>query len=228
MTEASYWIWYPGDFELYHAMKQNFSRIERGVQWPAFWKSEGFRNRVVFRRVYQLEEKTVFTVYSNAIGYVLAGEKKYPFGEEIVCEPKEIAISVHAACIEQFPSIYIVGDVIHSDLGWMVEDYDRPAVPAGYSRYFTGLPSGKNMILMYRRANSMTCMGTNLARACVMLGQPVLYICWENILLGSGIWTRGGENGMRRSRIWNSSIHSTVYCRLGNTGCCVFLETERR
>ncbi len=23
----SYWIWYPGDFELYHGMKQNFSRV---------------------------------------------------------------------------------------------------------------------------------------------------------------------------------------------------------
>ena len=34
----SYWIWYPGDFELYHAMKQNFSRVERGFGWPAFWK----------------------------------------------------------------------------------------------------------------------------------------------------------------------------------------------
>ena len=44
----SYWIWYPGDFELYHGMKQNFSRVERGFGWPAFWKSEGFRNRVLF------------------------------------------------------------------------------------------------------------------------------------------------------------------------------------
>ncbi len=56
------WIWYPGDLELYHAMKQNFSRVERGFSWPAFWKSEGFRNRVVFRREYQLEAETSFTV----------------------------------------------------------------------------------------------------------------------------------------------------------------------
>ena len=25
----SYWIWYPGDFELYHRMEQDFSRVER-------------------------------------------------------------------------------------------------------------------------------------------------------------------------------------------------------
>ena len=66
-----YWIWYPGDFELYYAMKQNFSRVERGLGWPAFWKSEGFRNRVVFRRTYELNEKTSFQVFSKSIGYCL-------------------------------------------------------------------------------------------------------------------------------------------------------------
>ena len=62
----SYWIWYPGDFELYHGMKQNFSRVERGFGWPAFWKSEGFRNRVAFRRTYHLEEETSFAVWLHA------------------------------------------------------------------------------------------------------------------------------------------------------------------
>ena len=89
--EHTFWIWYPGDFELYHAMKQNFSRVERGFGWPAFWKSEGFRNRVAFRRTYELEQETSFTVFSNAIGHVLVtwenGEKKYPFGKKITVAP---------------------------------------------------------------------------------------------------------------------------------------------
>lgn len=110
-NEQSYWIWYPGDFELYHGMKQNFSRVERGFGWPAFWKSEGFRNRVAFRRTYHLEEETSFTVYSNAIGHVLAGEKKYPFGKKITCGPGEVTVAVHAGCVEAFPCIYIEGDV---------------------------------------------------------------------------------------------------------------------
>lgn len=133
----TYWIWYPADFELYYAMKQNFSRVERGIEWPAFWKSEGFRNRVVFRRTYLLERETRFTVYSNASGYVLAGTEKYPFGQEIICGPGQIRISVHAGCIEKFPSIYIEGKDVYSDGGWHVEDYDAPPVYAGYNRYFT-------------------------------------------------------------------------------------------
>lgn len=134
---GSFWIWYPGDFELYHGMKQNFSRVERGFGWPAFWKSEGFRNRVVFRRTYELAEKTSFIVYSRSVGYVLAGEKKYPFGAKITCGPGRLSVSVHAGCIEAFPSVYVEGDVICSDKGWMAEDYEHEPLPAGHCKYFT-------------------------------------------------------------------------------------------
>ena len=34
----SHWIWYPGDFEIYHGMMQNFSREERGFIWPAYYQ----------------------------------------------------------------------------------------------------------------------------------------------------------------------------------------------
>lgn len=133
----SYWIWYPGDMELYYAMKQNFSRVERGFGWPAFWKSEGFRHRVAFRRTYRLEQETSFCVFSYGTGFVLAGEQKYPFGAQVTCPAGEVSISVHVGCIQEFPSIYISGETVCSDEGWMVEDYDQPPVPAGFSRYFT-------------------------------------------------------------------------------------------
>lgn len=133
----SYWMWYPGDLELYHRMEQDFSRVERGYGWPAFWKSDGFRNRVVFRRTYDLERETEFCVYSKAVGYVLAGEKKYPFGQRITCPKGAVSLSIHAARIDAFPSVYIEGDVIRSDKGWLAEDYVQPPVPAGCSGHFT-------------------------------------------------------------------------------------------
>lgn len=133
----SYWLWYPGDMELYYRMEQDFSRVERGYGWPAFWKSDGFRNRVVFRRTYDLERETEFRVVSKAVGYVLAGDKKYPFGQRVCCPRGEVRISIHAARIDAFPSVYIEGETVCSDRGWMAEDYAQPPVPAGYSRYFT-------------------------------------------------------------------------------------------
>ena len=138
LSEPSYWLWYPGDFERYHALKQNFSRVERGFGWPAFWKSEGFRNRVAFRRSYQLAEETCFTVFAakDAAGFVLVDEDKYPFGEEIRCPIGAHAVSVHVGCISCVPSIYIQGDAICSDAGWMVEDYEKEPVPVAFNRYF--------------------------------------------------------------------------------------------
>lgn len=130
------WIWYPGDMELYYALKQNFSRVERGYGWPAFWKSEEFRSRVVFRRTYELRERTAFTVYSGAVGYVLADETKYPFGTNIELNAGTHRISVHAGRIDAFPSVFVQGEVIYSDRSWMAEDYASDPVPSGTGSYF--------------------------------------------------------------------------------------------
>ena len=132
----SFWIWYPGDMELYFALRQNFSRVERGYGWPAFWKSEGFRNRVVFRRTYNLTHETHFKVCSKATGHVLVDETKYPFGTDIVCPAGEHRISIHAGRIDAFPSVFVAGEEICSDSGWMAEDYAAEPVPAGCSPYF--------------------------------------------------------------------------------------------
>ena len=137
--KQAYWLWYPGDFELYHAMKQNFSRIERGCPWPAFWKSDGFRNRVAFRRTYTLTDPAHFTVFgvTGSQGYVQLDEAKHPFGREIVCEAGTHQISIHIACIGCVPSVYVSGDTVCSDAGWMVEDFASDPVPAAFNRYFT-------------------------------------------------------------------------------------------
>ena len=132
------WIWYPGDLELFHGMKQNFSRVERGCAWPAFWKSEGFRQRVVYRREYELPCRTTFTVYGapGLLGYVQVNGDKYPLNRTIECEG-HVSVAVHAACIGCVPAVYVDGEIICSDTGWTVDDYCQPPVPAASNRYFT-------------------------------------------------------------------------------------------
>ena len=87
-----------------------------------FWKRQGenyskcilieglpYFNRVAFRRTYELEQETSFTVFSNAIGHVLVtrenGEKKYPFGKKITVAPGKVRISIHAGCIMRWTGI---------------------------------------------------------------------------------------------------------------------------
>lgn len=126
------WIWYPGDLELYYALRQNFSRVERGMGWPAFWKSEGFRQRIVLWREYELSASTQFTVYAHGVGFVQAEERKYPFGTPVDCGPGKVVVRIHLGRIEALPCALVEGDAIQSGPGWTAEDYNAPAVEAGF------------------------------------------------------------------------------------------------
>lgn len=131
------WIWYPGDFEIHQGMLQNFSREERGVSWPAFWKVDDCRRSVRFRKDYRLEEETSFLVHSGKQGYVAVGEQKFPFEQVITLAPGSWSIVVYCAAPAGLPAVYIEGDVICSDESWLADDYVSEPVAAGVSRYYT-------------------------------------------------------------------------------------------
>ena len=132
----SYWIWYQGDFERWHAMKQNFSRVERGLFWPAFWKSEGIRNRIALSREYVLDEETSFTVHARGSGFVLVNEEKHSFESVIKCGPGKVKVTVHLGRLDALPSALVEGDVISSGPGWISDDYAEK-LPAGCNKLYT-------------------------------------------------------------------------------------------
>nr|WP_231139832.1 hypothetical protein [Pediococcus acidilactici] len=55
----TYWIWYPGDFAIHQGMLQNFSREERGMQWPAYWYLEDCYRNVKFLKLTSLKTQLV-------------------------------------------------------------------------------------------------------------------------------------------------------------------------
>lgn len=135
--EKTYWIWFPGDLELYYGMQQNFSREERGFSWPAYWNVDDCRKNVTFRREYLLEAETSFAVTSWSRGYVLVNGQKYPFGQTIPCPPGRTEVVIHVADMAAFPSVYVSGDQICSDGTWLVDDYIHDPVKVGWSERYT-------------------------------------------------------------------------------------------
>lgn len=134
--ETNYWLWYPGDFEIYHALLQNFERIERGFEWPAFWYQYDCRKQVRFIKEYELTKETSFTVFTDAKGYVAINGKKHPFRTTLTCGPGKVKLEIFAGRITGVPSVYIEGEVISSDKNWMVDDLASAPVPVGYSPYY--------------------------------------------------------------------------------------------
>ncbi len=142
----NYWIWFPGDFEIYHIMKQNFSREERGFDWPAYWYTSNWNHNVSFHRTYQLTEKTNFTVFAKGKGHVAiktAGTdgavfvEKFPFEQVITCGPGEVKVEVIVCHLEGLPSVFVSGDTIYSDDTWVASNYIDHNQIVGISALFT-------------------------------------------------------------------------------------------
>ncbi|MDO3409748.1 hypothetical protein QWJ34_08230 [Saccharibacillus sp. CPCC 101409] len=140
------WIWFPGDFEIYHMMKQNFSREERGFDWPAYWYASGWNHKIEFSRIYELAEQTTFTAYVRGKGYIAVKRrlpdgskqvKKYPFGQQVTCAPGKVEIEAVVAHLEGLPSVLVQGRVIASDESWLASNHLEHELPAGVSELFT-------------------------------------------------------------------------------------------
>jgi hypothetical protein len=150
-----FWIWYPGDFEIYHGMCQNFDREERGFFWPAYWKLAGWHNCVKFTAKYQLSKETEILVTAKGRGHVVVKweierpacipvsvpgpfyeEKKYCLGEKVEVSGKEVIIEVVVGNMTGFPCAYVEGDIIRSDSKWSVSNFASSAVPVGYNKLY--------------------------------------------------------------------------------------------
>ena len=137
---SAVWIWYPGDFEIYHGMKQNFRREERGLGWPAFWKMDDWRKNLRFFRKYELKAAEAFTVYGRGVGHVQVDGQKTPIGKEIAVSAGTHLIEVFIGNMTGLPCIYVESSAeegsIYSDSTWGVDDF-LEAAPAGTSSLYT-------------------------------------------------------------------------------------------
>jgi len=122
-SSKSVWIWYPGDFEIYHGMLQNFQREERGFNWPAFWKMDDWEKNVRFYKEYVLEETTTFRVTGHGDGYVAINGKKHLMNQWLTCEKGTHLIEIYVGNMTGLPCAYIEGDVIYSNKEWMADNF---------------------------------------------------------------------------------------------------------
>ena len=144
-NKKSVWIWYPGDFEIYHGMLQNFQREERGYGWPAYWKMDDWRKNMRFFRTYDLEKETSFKVFGHGQGHVKVNEVKYPFETEIKCEPGECKVEVFIGNMTGLPCIYVEGEDIYSDTSWAADDFTE-IHPVGVSSLYQEKEKDPNQV----------------------------------------------------------------------------------
>ena len=151
------WIWYPGDFELYHSLCQNFDREERGFFWPANWKAAQYHHCVKFSYEYQLEQETQVRITALGRGYVnvrrqadpppwipaerlkdgiFYAEEKHPMGT-ITCPAGKGGLDIIVCDVAAFPCVLVEGEQIQSGAGWYVSDQVEIPIKAGWNLMYT-------------------------------------------------------------------------------------------
>lgn len=134
----TYWLWFPGDFEIHQGMLQNFTREERGMHWPAYWYIDDCYKNVKFEKQYRLSNSTTFTVHTHQQGYITINDEKYQVNTPIKLTTGKYDIVIYIFSPSELPTIYITGDIIKSDPTWLADNYIVQR-PAGYSPLYTEL-----------------------------------------------------------------------------------------
>lgn len=141
----SMWIWYSGDFEMYHSQKLHLRRMEREVCYPAFWKLPEAYTNVMFKKNITIEKAENFKVIAKGVGFVKVNNKKYPFDKNIEIEKGIYEITIVVSNMNGLPCAYIDGDQIVSDGSWLCDCYDYRWRPVGTNENYTQIDDDPNI-----------------------------------------------------------------------------------
>ncbi|MBO6012765.1 MAG: alpha-rhamnosidase [Bacteroidales bacterium] len=97
-TAESFWIWYPGDREIWLGNIFNNRRTERGAMFPPFWKQDSHWQTVSFRKEVTLQKPETIRIFADG-SYNFALDGQLQFGQPasfVVPEGRhQIDIKVH-------------------------------------------------------------------------------------------------------------------------------------
>jgi len=132
MNLQAKWIWYYGDYEIYHSNLLNDRREAYGDDYPAFTTYPDIHMNVCFSREYELDEPTSFKIKANGKFQVrFDGESKRPENGEYILPAGKHLVVICVCNVHGLPAVYIYGDRIVSDEGWRVSDRTCNEVSAG-------------------------------------------------------------------------------------------------
>ena len=129
MSKAK-WIWFYGDFEIYHSMLLHSRRNDYEAEYPPFWHIAQPYSRVNFGTGFSNDKETTIKAISTGIGSVVIDNRRYPLNKDISVAPGSHQIFVQVMCLTGLPCIYIDSEYLKTDETW----YANHAV-GEYSRY---------------------------------------------------------------------------------------------
>ena len=128
---GGHWIWYNGDFELYHSILLHSRRIEFGIQLPTFWALSAPYPNVNFLKHFSAPEAFTFRAHAKGTGYLTLDGRRYNIGDTVTVAPGEHDVFVNLIEVHTFPALYIDSPHLITDHTWIANHAAGKAVPCG-------------------------------------------------------------------------------------------------
>ncbi|GAA0310387.1 hypothetical protein GGQ92_001607 [Gracilibacillus halotolerans] len=127
MKKEAYWIWYPGDWEVWLHQHVSVKREMRQVMFPPYWRMDYHYISVQFIYEYELDEpEEVFFKADGDFSVYIDDLDNGRFNDERITLPAGkhiLRVSVYNN--ERVPSIYAKGKTIFTNDEWKVSCYDN-------------------------------------------------------------------------------------------------------
>ncbi len=118
MEKKAKWIWYYGDYEIFHSLLLHERRQEFGADYPTFWNQSHVYPTVTFlKQDIFAESDGSFRVRANGKAYVILDGHRYPTDREVAFGKGLHTISVRVTNPRGLPAIFAEGDIV-TDESW--------------------------------------------------------------------------------------------------------------
>lgn len=132
------WIWYRGDYELYHCIKLHSRRVEYGADYPAFWSFSTPYPLVEFIKTFDAPADGSFKVKFHGTGYVKLDGVIHPENTDVHFTPGKHTVQMRVMNYGGLASAYIDSKYLVTDESWTATHGERGAVKAGCVPEYTG------------------------------------------------------------------------------------------
>ncbi|MBO5109094.1 MAG: alpha-rhamnosidase [Clostridia bacterium] len=126
----SYWIWYYGDYEIYHLSKLHMRREQRGAFMPSMWHLYSPYPSVFFEKKLVCEAGTL-TAYAMGEAHIAIDGKRYPMGTPVAVSAGEHTVTAAVSNLNGLPALFVESDVCPSDGTWRCRLARGESLPAG-------------------------------------------------------------------------------------------------
>lgn len=113
------WIWYYGDYEIWHSLKLHSLRQERGTDYPCFWSLANVYPTVRFKKEIQIEKEEVAICKIHGKGRVNIDDVEfYPPDVPFTLKTGKHIVTVDVINAKGLPAVYVCGEKLNTDESW--------------------------------------------------------------------------------------------------------------